>query len=100
MTPPGFFRVRLEAMIDLLHPLAVLVSRMPWVEIESALAPCFDRQDPRQVGQLDAHVGLLFACFAQCFLSINKVHLCLELVSAFLDKGFGLGVVVHSQFQD
>ena len=98
MTPPDFFRARLDAMIDLRHPRAVLASRMPWAEIESALAPCFARQDPRRVGQLDAHVGLLFACFAQCFLSINKVHLCLELVSAFLDKRFGLGVVVHSQF--
>lgn len=45
MTTPDFFRARLDAMIDLRHPLAVLASRMPWVEIESALAPCFIRQD-------------------------------------------------------
>jgi IS5 family transposase len=45
MTTPDFFRARLDAMIDLRHPLAVLASRMPWAEIESALAPCFSRQD-------------------------------------------------------
>jgi IS5 family transposase len=45
MTTPDFFRARLDAMIDLRHPLAVLASRMPWVEIESALAPCFSRRD-------------------------------------------------------
>ena len=45
MTTPDFFRARLDAMIDLRHPLAVLATRMPWAEIESALAPCFARQD-------------------------------------------------------
>ena len=45
MTTPDFFRARLDAMIDLRHPLAVLGTRMPWAEIESALAPCFARQD-------------------------------------------------------
>ena len=45
MTTLDFFRARLDAMIDLRHPLAVLATRMPWAEIESALAPCFARQD-------------------------------------------------------
>ncbi|MCX7249935.1 MAG: hypothetical protein NTX37_00255 [Burkholderiales bacterium] len=35
-----FFRSRLDQMIDLRHPLAVLASRMPWQEIEaSVIAP-------------------------------------------------------------
>lgn len=34
-----FFRNRLDQMIDLRHPLAVLASRMPWQEIEASLAP-------------------------------------------------------------
>ena len=38
-----FFRSRLDQMIDLRHPLAVLVSRMPWQEIVSSLAHRFDR---------------------------------------------------------
>jgi hypothetical protein len=29
-----FFRLRIDHMIDLRHPLAVLASRMPWQEIE------------------------------------------------------------------
>lgn len=33
-----FFRDRLDQLIDLRHPLAVLVSRMPWQEIEASLA--------------------------------------------------------------
>ncbi len=48
MTTPDFFRARLDAMIDLRHPLAVLTTRMPWAEIESALAPCFSRQDRQE----------------------------------------------------
>ena len=38
-----FFRVRLETMIDLRHPLAVLASRMDWAGIEAGLAPLFAR---------------------------------------------------------
>lgn len=33
-----FFRLRIDHMIDLRHPLAVLASRMPWQEIEAAVA--------------------------------------------------------------
>ncbi len=40
-----FFRARLEQMIDLKHPLAVLAGRMPWDQIEFALAPSFVRKD-------------------------------------------------------
>ncbi len=40
-----FFRARLEQMIDLKHPLAVLASRMPWDQLEIALAPSFVRKD-------------------------------------------------------
>ncbi|MCU0933122.1 MAG: IS5 family transposase [Thiobacillaceae bacterium] len=45
MSTPDFFRSRLDAMIDLRHPLAVLATRMPWGEIEAALAPVFARKD-------------------------------------------------------
>jgi IS5 family transposase len=38
-----FFRARLDQMIDLRHPLAVLASRIPWGSIEAALAPSFAR---------------------------------------------------------
>lgn len=39
-----FFRGRLDQMIDLRHPLAVLGSRMPWQEIEASLAQQFARR--------------------------------------------------------
>jgi IS5 family transposase len=45
MGTDDFFRARLEAMIDLRHPLAVLGTRMPWAEIEAALARAFAHRD-------------------------------------------------------
>jgi IS5 family transposase len=39
-----FFRNRLDQMIDLRHPLAVLAKRMPWQEIEASLAQRWARQ--------------------------------------------------------
>ena len=45
MATDDFFRSRLDAMIDRQHPLAVLTSRMPWSDIEAALAPVFEHKD-------------------------------------------------------
>jgi hypothetical protein len=39
-----FFRLRLDQMIDLRHPLAVLASRMPWQELEARLSHLFMRK--------------------------------------------------------
>lgn len=39
-----FFRLRLDQMIDLRHPLAVLASRMPWQELEASLSHLFMRK--------------------------------------------------------
>ena len=39
MSTPDFFRSRLDQMIDMKHPLAVLATRLPWAAIEAALAP-------------------------------------------------------------
>lgn len=44
MSTLDFFRSRLDGMIDLRHPLAVLASRMPWNSIEAALAPVLARK--------------------------------------------------------
>ncbi len=44
MATPDFFRARLDAMIDLRHPLAVLASRLPWSAIEAAVAPKLARE--------------------------------------------------------
>jgi transposase, IS5 family len=50
MHTPDFFRSRIDAMINLHHPLAVLATRLPWRVIETALAPKFERHD--RPGQL------------------------------------------------
>jgi IS5 family transposase len=39
-----FFRSRIDHMIDLRHPLAVLSSRMPWQQIEASVAHLFVRK--------------------------------------------------------
>ncbi len=45
MATDDFFRARLDTMIDMRHPLAVLACRMPWAEIEAALAPALAHRD-------------------------------------------------------
>ena len=45
MATDDFFRARLDQMIDLRHPLAVLANRLPWAQIEAALAPAFARKN-------------------------------------------------------
>lgn len=50
METPDFFRSRIDTMINLRHPLAVLATRLPWSAIEAALAPKFERRErPGQV---------------------------------------------------
>ena len=39
MATDDFFRSRLDQMIDLRHPLAVLAKRLPWAAIQAAVAP-------------------------------------------------------------
>lgn len=45
MACDDFFRARLDQMIDLRHPLAVLARRLPWAQIETALAPALAHTD-------------------------------------------------------
>lgn len=45
MQTPDFFRSRIDAMIKLNDPLAVLARRLPWGVIEAALAAKFKRAD-------------------------------------------------------
>jgi IS5 family transposase len=48
-----FFRLRIDHMIDLRHPLAVLASRMPWQEIEARVAQVFSRKGRAGVAMPD-----------------------------------------------
>ena len=45
-----FFRSRIDAMINLNDPLAVLASRLPWSQIEAAVAAKFEHQ--HRAGQI------------------------------------------------
>ncbi len=44
MQEQHFFRSRIDAMINLNDPLAVLATLLPWCQIESAVAVKFERQ--------------------------------------------------------
>ena len=58
MSTPDFFCARLADMIDPRHPLTVLASRMPWANLEAALAPCFARRDrPERTAAADDLFG-------------------------------------------
>ena len=50
MQPIDFFRSRIDAMINLDDPLAVLASRLPWGQIETAVAAKFERE--HRAGQI------------------------------------------------
>ena len=45
MQPIDFFRSRIDAMINLNDPLAVLATRLPWQQIESAVATKFEHHN-------------------------------------------------------
>jgi IS5 family transposase len=53
MATVDFFRARIDAMINLNDPLAVLATRLPWDQIEAALAPMFARRDRPGVTSTD-----------------------------------------------
>jgi IS5 family transposase len=50
MGTADFFRARIDAMINLNDPLAVLATRLPWAQIEATLAAKFERED--RAGQI------------------------------------------------
>ena len=54
MATDDFFRARLDGMVDPRHPLAVLASKMPWSDIEAALAPALAHKDRKGPSVEDA----------------------------------------------
>jgi transposase, IS5 family len=56
METSDFFRSRIDAMINLGDPLAVLATRLPWGQIEAGLAPVFAHRD--RAGAVNADVDL------------------------------------------
>jgi transposase, IS5 family len=57
-----FFRSRLDSMIDLRHPLAVLATRMPWAQLEATMAPLLAHRNREGIA---AEVIDLFGATAQ-----------------------------------
>ena len=45
MATDDFFRARLDSMIDIRHPLAVLATRMPCTAIDASLAALLAHKD-------------------------------------------------------
>jgi IS5 family transposase len=45
MQSPDFFHCRIDSMIDMRKPLAVLAQRLPWDQIKEALAPKLKRKE-------------------------------------------------------
>ena len=54
METADFFRVRIDAMLNLSDPLAVLATRLAWDQIEASVAAKFERQPdaPKAVSDL------------------------------------------------
>ena len=50
METANFFRARIDAMLNLSDPLAVLATRLAWDQIEAAVATKFERQN--RAGQI------------------------------------------------
>jgi hypothetical protein len=65
-----FFRSRIDHMIDLRHPLAVLASRMPWQEIEARVPGwiCSLNTTGSSGGVIDGLVSghVLLSCVERC----------------------------------
>ena len=80
-----FFRARLEQMIDLKHPLAVLANRMPWSQIEVALAPSFVREDRegKVIGESDLF-GTTLAIAGGGVSAAGRPRLSIRLMASLL----------------
>lgn len=85
MVTDDFFRARLEQMIDLRHPLAVLSQHLPWLEIEAALAPTFARGERkgREVEEVDLF-GATTQTVGAGISAAGRPRLTIRLMSALL----------------
>ena len=70
MATDDFFRARLDTMIDMRHPLAVLATRMPWAQIEASLAPAFAHRDRK--GRVVEGTDLFGPSLAVCGAGISN----------------------------
>lgn len=85
-----FFRSRIDHMIDLRHPLAVLASRMPWQQLEASVAHLFSRKG--RAGQAMAELDLFGEAPAPAARSSNagrpRVPLRIMIALLYLKHAF------------
>jgi IS5 family transposase len=80
-----FFRSRLDQMIDLKHPLAVLGQRLPWGQIEAALAESFQRKESQGKQIADADLfGESIALAGGGISAAGRPRLPIRLMAALL----------------
>ena len=85
MSPPDFFRSRLDAMIDLKHPLAVLATRLPSGTIETALTAYFDPQArPVKAVQVTDLLGERVVDFGGGVSAAGRPRLAIRLMASLL----------------
>ena len=71
---PIFFRSRIDHMIDLRHPLAVLASRMPWQEIKARVVHVFSRRG--RAGVVMPDLNFLNRCNVPLFTAAQDAPVC------------------------
>lgn len=85
MAIDDFFRARLDQMIDLRHPLAVLAGRLPWSQIEAALAPVFERRNrPGQMVEIDDLFGATQVIVGAGVSAAGRPRLPIRLMASLL----------------
>ncbi len=85
MSTPDFFRSRLDAMIDMRHPLAVLAQRLPWGRIEPALASKFTHQErPAQRELSEDLLGQHVVEFGAGLSNAGRPRLSIRLMASLL----------------
>jgi IS5 family transposase len=93
METGDFFRCRIDAMINLRDPLAVLASRMPWGQIEQALAVKFEHAN-RGGQQVESHdlLGPAMAVIGAGRSNAGRPRLPIRLMAslAYLKHSFNL----------
>lgn len=85
MTTDEFFRARLDEMIDLRHPLAVLATKLPWPAIESALSAKFAHQDrPAKSSKVEGLFGAEAVEFGDGVSRAGRPRLPIRLMAGLL----------------
>jgi IS5 family transposase len=93
MATNDFFRARLQSMIDLSHPLALLATRLPWPAIETALAAKFAREErPAKSETTDGLFGAGTVEFGGGVSAAGRPRLSIRLMAGlrYLKNSFNL----------